>query len=175
TRYLALVENLGGETDRTIWDHVTGALRFVRELLDSPSDQAVFDRYVARLLEAPFSSVGWEPRPGGPADSWWLRWWMSDAVGGRVELGWRFVLEHLPAVLAKASARGRLHVLPHAASAFSDAARADELIALTRTHLDAAALYQAEKAADWLRLKAAVKAREARRAVGWAQARLPPD
>src|SRR5207245_9683251 len=94
---------------------------------------------------------------------------------GQVELAWRFVLEHLPAILAKASPRGRPHVLPDAASGFTDAARADELIALTRTHLDATALYQAEKAADWIRLKAAVKAREARRAVGWAQARLPPD
>ena len=94
---------------------------------------------------------------------------------GRAELGWRFVLEHLPAVLAKSSTRARPHVLPDAASAFTDAARADELIALTRTHLDAAALYQAEKAAEWIRLKAAVKAREARRAIGWAQARLRPD
>jgi len=279
TRYLTLVENLGAETDRTIWDHVTGALRFLRELLDSPGDQAVFDRYVARLLEAPFASVGWDPRPGEPADTGLLRRSLIEALGragheavvreaqsrfaaraekpidaairpavlnivgryadpaafeallermrsatdmtdkweaqsalrqvrdpsllrrlmelmltdelppsdavfnlthigddsGRVEVGWRFVLEHLPAVLAKASPRGRPHVLPDAASAFSDAARADELLALTRTHLDATALYQAEKAADWIRLKAAVKAREARRAIGWARARLPPD
>ncbi len=279
TRYLALVENLGAETDRTIWDHVTGALRFLRELIDSPGDQAVFDRYVARLLEAPFASVGWDPRPGEPADTGLLRRSLIEALGragheavvreaqsrfaaraekpidaairpavlnivgryadpaafeallermrsatdmtdkweaqsalrqvrdpsllrrlmelmltdelppsdavfnlthigddsGRVEVGWRFVLEHLPAVLAKASPRGRPHVLPDAASAFSDAARADELLALTRTHLDATALYQAEKAADWIRLKAAVKAREARRAIGWARARLPPD
>ena len=90
---------------------------------------------------------------------------------GRVELGWRFVLEHLPAILAKASPRGRPHVLPDAASGFTDAARADELIALTRTHLDATALYQAEKGADWIRLKAAVKAREARRAIDWVRAR----
>jgi aminopeptidase N len=278
TRYLALVENLGAETDRTIWDQVTGALRFLRELIDSPADQAVFDRYVARLLETPFAGVGWDPRPGEPADTGLLRRSLIEALGragheavvreaqsrfaaraekpidaairpavlnvigryadpatfeallermrgatdmtdkweaqsalrqvrdpsllrrlmelmltdelppsdavfnlthigddsGRVELGWRFVLEHLPAVLAKASPRGRPHVLPDAASAFTDAARADELIALTRTHLDATALYQAEKAADWIRLKAAVKAREARRAIGWAQARLPP-
>jgi hypothetical protein len=94
---------------------------------------------------------------------------------GMVELAWRFVLEHLPAVLAKASPRGRPHVLPDAASAFTDAARADELIALTKAHLDATALYQAEKAADWIRLKAAVKARETRRAIDWARARLRSD
>jgi aminopeptidase N len=279
TRYLALVENLGAETDRTIWDHVTGALRFLRELIDSPGDQAVFDRYVEWLLETPFAGVGWDPRPGEPADTGLVRRsliealgragheavvreaqsrfaaraqkpidpairpavlnvvgryadprtfetlleWMrgatdmtdkweaqsalrqvrdpgllrrlmelmltdelppSDAVfnlthigddSGRVELGWRFVLEHLPAILAKASPRGRPRVLPDAASAFTDAARADELIALTRAHLDATALYQAEKAADWIRLKASVKTREAPHAIGWAQERLRPQ
>jgi len=279
TRYLALVENLGAETDRTIWDHVTGALRFLRELIDSPGDQAVFDRYVARLLETPFASVGWDPRPGEPADAALLRRSLIEALGragheavvreaqsrfaaraerpidpairpavlnvvgryadqptfetllermrsatdmtdkwevqsalrqvrdprllrrlmelmltdelppsdavfnltrigddsGRVELGWRFVLEHLPAILAKASPRGRPYVLPDAASAFTDAARADELMALTRAHLDATALYQAEKTADWIRLKASVKTREARRAIGWAEARLRPE
>ena len=277
TRYLALMENLGPETDRTIWDQVTDALRFLRELIDSPGDQAVFDRYVARLLETPFARVGWDARPGEPADTGLLRRSLIEALGkagneavvreaqarfaaraakpidpairpavlnvvgryadqgtfeallermrsatdmtdkweaqsalrqmrdprllqrlmelmlsdelppsdavfnlthigddsGRVELGWRFVLEHLPAILAKASARARPHVLPDAASAFTDAARADELIALTKTHLDATALYQAEKGADWIRLKAAVKAREARRATDWARARLP--
>jgi aminopeptidase N len=276
TRYLALVENLGAETDRTIWDHVTGALRLLRELIDSPGEQALFDRYVARLLEPPFARVGWDARPGEPADAALLRRSLIEALGragheavvreaqsrfaaraekpidpairpavlnvvgryagqsafeallermrsatdmtdkweaqsalrqvrdprllrrlmelmltdelppsdavfnlthigddsGRVELVWRFVLEHLPAILAKASPRGRPHVLPDAALAFTDAARADELIALTRAHLDATALYQAEKAADWIRLKASVKTREARRAIDWAQARL---
>src|SRR6266851_6808185 len=81
TRYLALVENLGAETDRTIWDHVTGALRFLRELIDSPGDQAVFDRYVARLLETPFASVGWDPRPGEPADAALLRRSLIEALG----------------------------------------------------------------------------------------------
>jgi aminopeptidase N len=276
TRYLALVEKLGAETDRTIWDQVAGALRFLRELIESPGDQAVFDRYVARLLETPFARVGWDARPGEAADVALLRRSLIEALGragheavvreaqsrfaaraekpidpairpavlniigryagqsafeallermrgavdmtdkwevqaalrqvrdprllqrlmelmltdelppsdavfnlthigedsGRVEPVWRFVLEHLPAILAKASARGRPHVLPDAASGFSDAARADELIALTKTHLDATALYQAEKGADWIRLKAAVKAREARRAIEWARARL---
>jgi hypothetical protein len=32
------------------------------------------------------------------------------------------------------------------------------------------ALYQAEKTASWIRLKAAVKAREAKRAAEWARA-----
>jgi hypothetical protein len=93
---------------------------------------------------------------------------------GRVELGWQFVLARLPDILSKASARGRPYVLPAAAEDFSDAVHADELISLTRKHLDATALYQAEKAADWIRLKAAVKEREATRAVAWARAHSPP-
>jgi aminopeptidase N len=279
TRYLALVENLGTETDRAIWDHVTAALRFLRELIDSPGDQAIFDRYVARLLETPFASLGWDPRPGEPADAGLVRRSLIEALGragheavvreaqsrfaasaqrpidpairpavlnvvgryagqpafeallermrsatdmadkweaqsalrqmrdpgllrqlmellltdelppsdavfnlthigddtGRAELAWQFVLEHLPAILAKTSPRGRPHVLPDTASAFTDAARADELIALTKAHFDAPALYQAEKTADWIRLKASVKTREARRAIGWARARLGPE
>lgn len=47
------------------------------------------------------------------------------------------------------------------------------LLALTdatyESPLDAGALYQAEKVADWIRLKAAVKAREQQRIVQWAK------
>lgn len=90
---------------------------------------------------------------------------------GQKDLAWGFVLEHLPAVLARASSRGRVYVLPAAAAPFNDAARAEGLLALTRANLDATALYEAEKTAEWIRLKASVRAREARRAVDWARAR----
>ena len=60
-------------------------------------------------------------------------------------------------------------MLPDTAAPFSDAARADELIQLTKAHLDTGALYQAEKVADWIRLKVAVKAREQQRIVQWAK------
>jgi aminopeptidase N len=93
------------------------------------------------------------------------------ADGGQKELAWDFVLEHLQAIFAKASQRGRVYVLPSAAAPFSDAARADGLLALTRANLDATALYESEKTAEWIRLKAAVREREARRAVEWARAR----
>ena len=100
----------------------------------------------------------------------------TGADSGQKELAWDFVVEKLPAILAKASPRGRVYVLPQAAAPFSDAARADELLDLTRSKLDAAALYEAEKTADWIRLKAAVRARDARRALDWARSRLsaPP-
>jgi aminopeptidase N len=89
---------------------------------------------------------------------------------GRRQLGWDFVRAHLAALYAKASPRGRAFVLPSAASAFADEKIADELLALTRARLDPGAYYQAEKMADWIRLKARVKAREAERIARWAGA-----
>ena len=273
-RYLALVGNLGDEADRTIWDQVIGSLRFFGDLLDKAEEKGAFDRFVAQLLQKPFSRIGWDRRPGEAADTQLLRRSLIEALGragdkavvqeaqarfaaradkpldasiriavlnvagryadeptyqallrrmhnatdmnakwetlsalrqmqdprllrqlmelmltdelppgdavfnlthlgsdsGQVELGWQFVLARLPVVLAKASERGRPYVLPDAARGFTDAPRADELISIARTHLDATALYQAEKAADWIRLKAAVKEREAARAVAWARA-----
>jgi hypothetical protein len=62
-------------------------------------------------------------------------------------------------------------VLPDAASPFSDAKMADELLTLTKAKLGPGALYQAEKTADWIRLKASVKAREAEGIARWANAR----
>jgi aminopeptidase N len=94
------------------------------------------------------------------------------ADSGQKDLAWEFVLDRLPAILAKASPRGRVHVLPQAAMPFNDAARADGLLALQRANLDETALYEAEKAAEWIRLKASVRARESRRALAWARARL---
>jgi len=62
-------------------------------------------------------------------------------------------------------------MLPEAARAFSDEAYADELMHLTRQHLDAGALYQAEKAADAIRLAAAVKAKQAKTLAHWVRSR----
>ena len=275
TRYLSLVENLGDETDRTIWDQVIGSLRFFRDLIDQPGDRAVFDRYTAGVLLGPFARVGWDARAGEPPDAALLRRSLIDALGsagqqdivreaqarfashapldpairpavldvagryadeptfkallakirtatdvkdkweamsalsqvrdpkllaqlmdlmmtdelppgdavyylthlggdGRSEQSWRFVLSRLPDVLAKASERQRPYVLPNTAWGFSDAARADELLSLTRARLGATAMYQAEKTADWIRLKAAVKDREAARAITWARAHTRP-
>ena len=58
--------------------------------------------------------------------------------------------------------------MPEAARPSSDAARADELLALTRQHLPPGAFYVADKTADWIHLRAEVKSREAARALRWA-------
>jgi aminopeptidase N len=273
TRYLALVEALGDESERAVWEQVIASLRFFAELADDEGDRAAFDRYVERVLEKPFARIGWDARPGEPPDTRPLRRALIGALGragyppvvreaqarfaarekvpldaatrpavleivgryadeaayqallasvrtatdaepksealsglrqmrdpklvqrlmelmltdelppadavynlthleggpAQFEQGWRFVLAHLPEILAKAPPRGRAYVLPGAASGSSDPARADELIALTKQHLEPAALYQAEKTAEWIRLKAAVRQREAARAVAWAR------
>jgi aminopeptidase N len=272
TRYLALVDNLGDETDRTIWDQVIGSLRFFGDLVDKTDERAAFDRFAAGVLEKPFARTGWDPRPGEEPDTALLRRSLIAALGrlghpevvreaqarfasgvpldpairpavldvvgryadesayrallakmrsatdmndkwealsalrqvrdpalltrlmelmmtdelppgdavynlthlggdkAQVELGWGFVLSRLPEVLAKASERQRPYVLPNAAWSSSDGARADELLSLTRARLGEPAMYQADKTADWIRLKAAVKEREAARAVAWARA-----
>jgi aminopeptidase N len=276
TRYLELVERLGDETDRTIWDQVIGSLGFLRDLIDNPEERGAFDRYAWQVLGKPFARVGWDAAPGESPDTGMLRRSLIGALGssgrqdivreaqarfaagapldpairpavldvvGRYaddatfetllarmrdatdanakwealsalrqvrdpklltqfmelmltdalppgdavfnlthaggekdqeEIVWRFVLARLPEILAKASERQRPYVLPSSASGFSDAARADELVALTRARFDATAMYQAEKTADWIRLKAAVKQREAARALAWARAHARP-
>ena len=277
-RYLELVEKLGNETDRNIWDQVIDSLRFVGDLFDDEGDRAAFDRYVVKMLERPFARVGWDARPGESPDIRALRRSLIDALGragyepvvrkaqarfaasartpidpairpavlnvagryadeatyrallekmrtatevedksqalsalrqmrdpalvqrlmelmltdelppgeavfnlthlrggpAQAEQGWRFVLAHLPQVFAKASPRGRQYVLPGAASEFNDPAHADELLTLTRKHLEPAALYAAERTADWIRLKAAVKQRETARALEWSRGPLRP-
>ena len=45
---------------------------------------------------------------------------------------------------------------------------ADELLALTRAELEPGWHYQAEKMADWIRLKAQIKARESGHLSRWA-------
>ena len=94
----------------------------------------------------------------------------TGADSGHHALAWDFVRENLAAILRKASVRGRTYVLPEAAVPFADEKVADELLALTRERLDAGAYYQAEKTADWIRLKAGIKGRESARIAIWAGA-----
>ena len=273
-RYLMLVDALQGEPDPRVWEHVTEALRFLRELMDTTADRREFDAATIRVLRKPFARVGWDMRPVESIDDALVRRLLIDALGragdpdtvieakarfaaresklidaavrpallnvvarhaddetfdalvqwlrkttdaalkndlrtalrhvgnperlrrwldlllttdelspgdsvydithsgqdsGQGELAWQFVRANLPAVLAKASPRGRAWVLPEAAQPSADAARADELLTLTKQHLDPGAFYLAEKTADWIRLRALVKSRESARALRWAR------
>ncbi|TAN53511.1 MAG: M1 family peptidase [Betaproteobacteria bacterium] len=164
----------------------------VLDVVGRHADAATFERLLGLLRGATAVEHRWEFQSAlrhatDPALR--LRWWnlllegelppgeatynlqFAGASSDSAEEAWQFLLANLARVYAKASPRGRSYVLPEAASAFSDASRADELIRLTRQHLDAGALYQAEKAADAIRLAAAVKARQGKALRDWVAAR----
>ena len=163
----AILEIVGRYGDEAAYDALLSIMRAAtdsepkREALSGLSqmrDPKLVQRWLERLLtnELPPSDAVYNLThlDGGPAP---------------IEQGWKFVIAHLSEILAKAPPRGRIYVLPGAAAGSNDPARADELIALTKQHLDPPALYQAEKTAEWIRLKAAVKAREEKRLVEWAR------
>src|SRR5256712_688854 len=80
-QYLALVDALGDEDDPRIWEHVIEALRFLRELIDAPADQAALDRAMARGPGRAFARVGWSTQPDRGADRALLRRLLVDALG----------------------------------------------------------------------------------------------
>jgi aminopeptidase N len=87
-------------------------------------------------------------------------------------LAWDFACAHLSVLLAKFPFFGHNQYLPRVANSFTDAPRADELLAFVRSHLDAGALPEAEKAADLIRHNAAVKQRELPKIDAWVKTRL---
>jgi aminopeptidase N len=96
------------------------------------------------------------------------------ASSEQTALAWDFACTHLTVLLAKFPFFGRNQYLPRVANSFTDAARADELLALVRAHLPAGALPEAEKAADLIRHNAAVKQRELPKIDAWVKTRLTP-
>jgi aminopeptidase N len=80
--------------------------------------------------------------------------------GEHADLAWRFTLEHLDPLLAKMTTFGVNQYLPQIAAAFTDAARADELEAVTTKHLPPEALAEAQKTSELIRIRSLVKARE---------------
>jgi hypothetical protein len=89
-------------------------------------------------------------------------------------LAWEFARAHLPELLARYPFFGRNQYLPQIANAFTDAARADELLAVVRSRLPADALTEAERSADLIRHNAAVKQRELPKIDAWVKTRLQP-
>ena len=149
----ALLQEMRNATDIELKWQLQGALRSV-------ADPGLLGRWMDFVLEGdlPQSEVAFNLQRSGP-DS------------GHYALGWDYVRANLSAIYAKASPRGRINVLPEAASPFADEKIADELLALTRAKLDPGAYYQAEKMADWIRVKALVKAREGAAVARWADAK----
>jgi aminopeptidase N len=164
----------------------------VLDVVGRHADATTFDRLLELLREATAVERRWEFQSAlrHVADSRLRqRWWglllgdelppgeamynlrNAGASSDGPEAAWQFLLGNLEKAYAKASPRGRAYLLPEAAVSFSDASRADELMRLTRQHLDAGALYQAEKAADVIWLAAAVKVRQGKALLDWVAAR----
>jgi aminopeptidase N len=82
------------------------------------------------------------------------------AGSGKVELVWEFVRTNAQKLLAKVDSFERNNFLPSIASGFSDAPRADELLAFVKQTISEEAAVKAGEAAEGIRFKAAFKKRE---------------
>lgn len=95
--------------------------------------------------------------------------WMASAVGPRsgvAEPAYRFVETEFAALSAKDSDWGRPWLLPRAASAFNEAARADELLATQLRLLGEPGRDAAQQEAAGIRLRAGIRQREGTRLAG---------
>jgi hypothetical protein len=82
------------------------------------------------------------------------------AGSGKVELVWDFVRTNVQKLLAKVDSFERNNFLPSIASGFSDAPRADELLAFVKQTVSEDAAAKAGEAAEEIRFKSAFKKRE---------------
>ena len=96
---------------------------------------------------------------------------VGGVAGRHPALAWDFAREHADALLAKVTFFERNGYFPHIARAFHDRARADELLAFVAQKLPPEARVEAEKAADDIRFKAALKARLLPKVDAWIAAR----
>ena len=96
------------------------------------------------------------------------------AVAGNehADLAWEFAREHTDALLQRTTFFGRNIYLPGIARASTDARRAGELENLVREKLPPDAFAEAAKAADLIRLYAAVKQRELPAIDAWVKVRV---
>jgi hypothetical protein len=94
------------------------------------------------------------------------------AFGGQHrEAAWTFVRQNLKKLTEKLDLWGRLNYVPYLMSAFSDAARAEELEAFSKEHLSQDADKEVAKAAEKIRFQARLKARELPRIEAWLRKR----
>ena len=94
------------------------------------------------------------------------------AANEHPELAWDFARTHANVLLQQTTFFGRDDYLPNIARYFTDAARADELEAYVHEHLPADSFPEAAKAADVIRLYAAVKKRELPAIDSWVKQRV---
>ncbi len=94
------------------------------------------------------------------------------AASDHAALAWAFARENMDTLLKQVTFFGRNQYAPTIASAFNDAARADELEAYAKQHLPPDAFADAAKTADLIRHRAAVKKRELPAIDAWVKERV---
>ncbi len=66
--YFTLVEQLGGENSRAVWDQVMRTLSRIDHLQQGRTERAAFQAYARARLRTLFDRIGWQPASGEPAD-----------------------------------------------------------------------------------------------------------
>jgi hypothetical protein len=84
-------------------------------------------------------------------------------AGGHSALAFAFVQQNFPALAAKSGDWGRLWLLPGAAGGFNDGAEADRLLAVQEAKLGEAGRDPAQRVAERIREKAAIRSVEGER------------
>ena len=92
--------------------------------------------------------------------------------GEHAELTWKFAQQHMKELTSKLSSFARVAYVPGLLRMFAEAARAAELEAYSKRHLPAEDQPEVAKAAEEIRLKAALKQRELPKIDQWASRRI---
>jgi aminopeptidase N len=82
------------------------------------------------------------------------------AAAEHQELAWDFAKRHMPELLEQVETFRRNNYVPGIMGSFSDAARADELVAYVKANVGEGAVTKARETAEGIRLKAELKQRE---------------
>jgi aminopeptidase N len=123
---------------------------------------------VRRVMELGLTD---EWRPG--AAHWYMR--NIGLYSGHPAPARDFIVEHFPAVQAKASQMSRAWTLPSAFAGFSEKGEVERLLSLQRRLLGEEAMSAAEQVAEQIREKAAVREREEKRLPGLLRSLTVPD
>lgn len=166
----AVVNTVARYADEATFERLRAALKAATRAEDAWQLRGaltlVRDPKLVARLQALALTDEWEPARAA---------WMASAVGPRsgvAEPAYRFVEANFAALAAKDSDAGRPWLLPRAAGAFNEVARADELLASQQRLLGEPGRPEAQQAAADIHRRAGIRQREGERLAG-ALAALP--
>jgi aminopeptidase N len=79
--YLALIEQIGGDGHRTVWDQVIGALTTLDRLARDRAERPALHSYARARLRPLFDRLGWDGSGSGDDDNTLLRSSLISALG----------------------------------------------------------------------------------------------